>query len=114
MGGMIMPGLNLMKQSLAASTAQLEHITGTLTLFPQSTADAMFTGAVQSICGAVVQMYQTLAEHEETAPLLLLTGGDAPILHPFLEDRVPVTLEIIDNLVLDGLILLHQELREKA
>jgi type III pantothenate kinase len=109
MGGLILPGLFLMKASLEASTAQLEQVSATLAVFPQSTSDAMYNGAIMAITGAVAQMLQTLEKFEGTAPLLLLSGGDSSTLRPFLADKVASPPEIVDNLVLEGLVLLHRE-----
>ncbi|HEY7986259.1 MAG TPA: type III pantothenate kinase [Methylophilaceae bacterium] len=109
MGGMILPGLYLMRASLAENTAELEQVSGTLTLFPQNTGDAMMSGAIQAIGGAMVQMHDTLSVHEKTAPHLLLTGGDASTLYDALADKAPENIEIVENLVLEGLILIYKE-----
>jgi type III pantothenate kinase len=109
MGGLILPGLKLIQDSLAANTAELERVSGTLSIFPQDTGDAMASGAMQATSGAVVQMYQTLAEHEAAKPCLLLSGGDAPTLHSFLAGKVPVEREIAEHLVLNGLLLIYEE-----
>ncbi len=100
MGGMILPGLYLMRASLAANTAGLEQLSGTLTLFPQNTGDAMISGAIQAISGAVVQMHSTLAGYEKTVPHLLLTGGDSSALLAALDDNAPVAVETVEHLVL--------------
>jgi type III pantothenate kinase len=113
MGGLILPGLHLMKSALEENTAQLEQVSGTLTLFPQSTSDAMYNGAIMAIIGAVVQMLETLQKFEGVPPLLLLSGGDALILRPLLADKVALTLDIVDNLVLEGLVLLHREMMHR-
>lgn len=114
MGGMILPGLYLMRTALAANTNGLgkvsgEQDSGMLTLFPQNTGDAMISGAIQAISGAVVQMHSTLADYEKTAPHLLLTGGDTPALLAALADNAPVDVEIVEHLVLEGLILIYKE-----
>jgi type III pantothenate kinase len=117
MGGMILPGFALMRASLAANTADLEQVSGTLTMFPKSTGDAMMSGAMQAVIGAVVQMHTSLAGIEKKAektakkavPNLLLTGGDAPTLHDALAGKTQADVEIVDNLVLDGLILIYKE-----
>ncbi len=108
-GGLILPGLNLMRASLAANTAGLEQVSGTFTLFPQNTGDAMVSGAIQAICGAVVQMHRALADDEKSAPRLLLTGGDTPALLAALSGNAPVAAECVEHLVLDGLIRIYKE-----
>jgi pantothenate kinase type III len=69
----------------------------------------MVSGAIQGISGAVIQMYETLAEQEKTEPQLLLSGGDAATLNTYLAYKLPVTIEIVEPLVLDGLILILKE-----
>ncbi|MDD5403374.1 MAG: type III pantothenate kinase [Sulfuricella sp.] len=95
-GGMILPGLQLMLDSLARNTAGLAPQRGKLAIFPDNTADAMFSGAANAIAGAVERSYRVLA----TQPVCLLSGGDTDILLPLL--GIPV--QPADNLVLEGLL----------
>ena len=55
-GGLILPGLRLMLQALAENTAALKVPPGEFRDFPDNTADALYSGAVQAICGAIEQM----------------------------------------------------------
>lgn len=95
-GGLIVPGLNLMLDALARSTAGLRRQTGKAMPFPDNTADAMFSGAVNALAGAVERSYLRLA----VKPVCLLSGGDVDILLPLLS--IPAQKE--DNLVLEGLV----------
>src|SRR5262249_2725977 len=52
-GGLILPGMRLMLEALAANTAALKSEPGTFRAFPDNTADALYSGAVQAICGAI-------------------------------------------------------------
>ena len=69
----------------------------------------MVSGAIQAICGAVVQMHRALADDEKSAPRLLLTGGDTPALLAALSGNAPVAAECVEHLVLDGLIRIYKE-----
>lgn len=101
-GGLILPGLELMQRSLRDATAQLQADQGGYLPFPVDTASAMFSGAIQASCGAIERQYALLGEHD--APVLL-SGGAAGIL----QAHLGVPLRVEDNLVLQGLLLIAQE-----
>lgn len=100
LGGMIVPGLQLMLGALTQGTADLQAFPGHFQDFPRNTADAMATGGIQAACGAVMRMVDALARHEGQAPQVVLSGGASRELSPHLA----LPHEIIDTLVLDGLI----------
>ena len=103
-GGLILPGLALMTESLARGTARLPHARGCFELFPRSTADAITSGATQAVCGAVERMYRALAARE-LEPEILLGGGAAELLAP----HIDLPLRLVPNLVLEGLRVIAQE-----
>lgn len=106
LGGLILPGHALMLSSLARGTARLDRAPGEVVAFPQGTADALASGAVDALCGAVERMRQRLAASTGRGlPELLLTGGDADRLAPWLA----APLRIVDNLVLIGLLKVASE-----
>lgn len=102
LGGLILPGLELMKRSLAGATAQLNFAGGEYRRFPRNTADAMQSGAIQAVCGAIMLQHALLGVTD--APVLL-SGGGAAVLLPNL--NLPV--QSVDNPVLQGLSLIAQE-----
>ena len=102
LGGLILPGVELMRRSLAAATNQLRVEQGKYATFPLNTADAMFSGAIQACCGAIERQYALL---DEDGAQVLLSGGAAGIL----EKSLNVPLRVVDNLVLQGLLLIAQE-----
>lgn len=104
-GGLIVPGLNAMQSALVSNTAGLTVASGQLCDFPANTADAMHSGALQAMAGAVITMQTQLQQREKVAPKLILSGGDAWLLQSALSGQG----EIVDNLVLDGLVLLNME-----
>ena len=102
-GGLILPGVELMRQSLVGKTAQLKAELGEYAAFPQNTADAIFSGAIQASCGAIQRQHAVL--NDNAAPIIL-SGGASAVLLPNL-NGLPV--RIVDNLVLQGLLLIAQE-----
>ncbi len=99
-GGLILPGIALMLQSLHQRAARLPLAEGRYCASPavaDNTHDAMASGAIEATCGAIERMGKRLPEG---APWLL-TGGNAPLLQQALADRV----RVIDDLVLAGLAL---------
>ncbi len=99
-GGFIVPGADLMRESLARNTAQLGLQEGRFTYFPDSTADAIMSGVINALAGAVERMQRYMEETGQITPIVVLSGGGAPLLGPHLNART----EVVDNLVLEGLI----------
>jgi type III pantothenate kinase len=94
-GGLILPGLTLMRAALARNTAGLPHATGRYRSQPTNTDDAIVSGAVDATLGAIERLHATLGEDA----LCLLSGGAAAELAP----HMGVPCRLIDNLVLEGL-----------
>ncbi|SMF35938.1 type III pantothenate kinase [Pseudogulbenkiania subflava] len=106
LGGLILPGHALMLESLARGTANLNRMPGQVVAFPQGTQDALASGAADALCGAIERMRRRLVESTGRGPAeLLLTGGDAERLAPWLA----APLRIVDNLVLMGLLKMAGE-----
>jgi len=101
-GGLILPGVELMQRSLFEGASQLKPERGSFATFPLNTADALFSGAIQACCGAIERQYSLL--EDDTAPLML-SGGSAGILG----ESIKLPLNFVDNLVLQGLLLIAQE-----
>jgi type III pantothenate kinase len=102
-GGIILPGMNMMLQALAENTAALKVPPGRYHDFPINTADALYSGAVQALCGAIEQMRQRL-DGDETRPRVVVSGGAAAEIAPHLTEPV----EVVDNLVLEGVLALAE------
>lgn len=99
LGGLIVPGYRLMLGSLARHTANLDRPAGAVCAFPQGTEDALASGAIDALCGAILRLHGRLAAHTGRVPQLLLSGGDAPLL----QAHLPQPLRMVDNLVIYGL-----------
>ena len=106
-GGLILPGVDLMQRCLVAATDQLKPGHGEYAPFPRNTADALFSGAIQAICGAIMRQYALVGN--DNAPVVL-SGGAAGILREHLF-RIP--LRVVDDLVLKGLLCIAQETDER-
>ena len=107
LGGLILPGVELMQRSLCGATAQLQSAQGKYAPFPQNTADALLSGAIQASCGAIERQHALLDPEpgrRSDAPVLL-SGGAAAQLH----ERINLPIQIVDNPVLQGLLLIAQE-----
>ena len=105
LGGLILPGIELMQHSLAVATNQLKTGQvgqGKYIQFPQNTADALFSGAIQAGCGAIQRQHALLGD--AGAPVVL-SGGSAGVL----QENLNLPLRVVDNLVLQGLLLISQE-----
>lgn len=99
LGGVIVPGVHLMRQALQQGTARVEVATGDWQAFPRTTDDAVQSGIVAALCGAIAQQHARLAEVAGTVPRCLLTGGDAEAVLSHLS----VTAEHVPALVLEGI-----------
>ena len=105
LGGMIVAGVELMRDALARNTAALRPRPGRFAFFPSRTADAIESGAVNALAGAVERMVRFMRQAGEAAPLTVLSGGAAQAIAPQLNGAV----EVVDNLVLEGLIRIALE-----
>ncbi|MBL8517150.1 MAG: type III pantothenate kinase [Betaproteobacteria bacterium] len=101
LGGVIVPGLALMRQSLSRGTAQLPDEEGAVTDFPASTPEAIANGALKATLGAIDRMRATLAQASGAPPRVLISGGAAPALLPHLDTTK--AFEWREHLVLEGL-----------
>ena len=113
LGGTIMPGLFLMQQSLSNNTAQLAADQGLFADFPTDTADAIESGCLNAVAGAIYLMFKRLEKHSGWLPKLVISGGDAHKVAQALS-RLDLKLGvkqviIADDLVLQGLVLLSKE-----
>jgi type III pantothenate kinase len=104
LGGMILPGLGLMRDALSKGTARLPDFpwdAAQYAAFPRATRNAMVTGCLEAQAGAVERAFKRLPG----AACCLLSGGAAPFIAPLL--ALPV--RAIPDLVLEGIRALAQE-----
>ena len=100
LGGFIVPGQELMRDALARDTANLAVREGAFSFFPDNTGDAIASGAVNALAGAVERMIRYVAESAGVAPPVLLSGGGAELIAA----RINAQVTVVDNLVLEGLL----------
>lgn len=105
LGGLIVPGFELMQASLRQGTAGIAEGMGTWQAFPRCTADAVQSGLVAALCGAIQQQYARLSEMTGVKAHCLMTGGGVPMLLPHLS----LTAEQAPALVLEGIELVSRE-----
>jgi type III pantothenate kinase len=109
-GGVILPGIALMRHALARNTAGLPLARGRYAALARDTDDAITSGILHAQAGAIERVLRdsklvALDQMAEIAPspdraLCLLAGGDAALIQP----RLPFFTVIADNLVLRGLL----------
>lgn len=106
LGGLIMPGLALMRRSLAEGTEALgAQATQHLGLLARDTQDAITAGSSQALAGFIERVAGELPSVVAEPCRNILTGGDAELMAPML--RVPIELD--PHLVLRGLAVVAEE-----
>lgn len=106
-GGMILPGLRLMLESLSQKTAQLPAVddrTVVQTLFATDTNQAIISGCISAQAGAIERAVQAMSAAVNTPVRCLVAGGAAPAIAPHLA----IEHQLVDNLVLIGLHVVAQ------
>ena len=110
LGGQILPGLQLMVDSLEKDThgikapGRIQISTGNgMQLFAKSTNAAIYNGSLSAVCGAIEQAARTMRA-EGFRPKIVLTGGDASRILKQLDSNVLHR----PNLVLQGLAFILQ------
>ncbi|MGQ9660587.1 MAG: type III pantothenate kinase [Thermochromatium sp.] len=106
LGGLILPGVELMRTSLLMGT-QIPPIDfePTDVAWATETAAAIAAGSLSAITALASRLYDRLAEVAGESPRFIVTGGDAERLRPYV-DR---PCRIIPDLVLRGLAVLTAE-----
>ena len=121
LGGTIMPGLRLMHESLSKNTALLSvdeaGIRDIGADFPANTQEGIHTGCLNAVAGAIHLMQKRLEKHSGWLPKLIISGGDAANIAKALNTPIlnisAKQVIIIENLVLQGLVLLNKEIQTK-
>jgi len=107
LGGMIVPGLGLMRKSLQTDTAMVRATQGAnFQLLGGDTGSAVAAGTMYTLV-ALIERVRGDLEAELGAPItILLTGGDGAILAPLLSGPI----DYQPNLVLQGLAVVAKSL----
>lgn len=99
LGGLILPGVALMRRALGEGTAGVSDVNGQARDFPRRTGDAVETGIRAALAGAVEHLRGRLARRAGGPARVVLTGGDATLLAGLLAGP----LVRVEDLVLEGL-----------
>lgn len=80
LGGCILPGIRLMQQSLAGNTGNLNVALaqGRYQPAPNNTVDAIYSGVLNSVTGAIEKMIRVNAL--QAIPTIIFSGGDAALI----------------------------------
>lgn len=110
MGGAIVAGYHAMLGGLAGNTAALSQDAGDWAAQPKNTRDALATGAIDAMVGAIERGYQRLVaavseRGQAQTARIVLTGGSAYRLLPHLDQEAIV----VDTLALEGVRLIALE-----
>lgn len=99
-GGCILPGLNMMFESLERGTAGLPFAQGDMQVPARNTHNAIHTGCMLAQVGAIKEMARCLPAHSP----IIVAGGAADALAPLLGPQA----QIHHWLVLEGLLAVAQ------
>lgn len=97
LGGLILPGFDLMRSALSSNTAQLPFADGEWQAYPQRTQDAIVAGCLEAQVGAVERAFARIAG--EAGAQCLIFGGAAPKITPYFS----IPYQLSEHLVLEGL-----------
>lgn len=115
-GGLILPGLALMQQSLLSNTAEISEKIQLQNPLPlpenaaiaTNTARGMQLGALHAICGAIYNVVNGFSM-QTSPPTIIVSGGNADeittALHNKLPDQTPLNIITVPHLVPYGLYL---------
>ncbi len=99
-GGLIMPGLSALRQSFAQF--QTPNFALSTQLLATNTRDGWLAGTTQMLMDTIERrIAHVLTTYSQIT--VLLTGGNRAIIAAHLSDKIRVNVELVDNLVLDGL-----------
>lgn len=116
LGGLILPGVRMMIDSLLSNTGDIArvarkipettgaNISNHVPLFATATAQAVANGAVLAVAAAADRAVAEVTQRVGTVPRVFLTGGDAPAVQKLMQ----TTVEQVPDLVLQGLALVAQ------
>ena len=106
LGGVILPGPKLMFEALKAHTAIPYDDSGLFQQLPDCTDDAIYSGVVQSLVGAIERMKHVLnIRLGYSVQNCILSGGASSLILPHLGTQA----KVVNNLVLEGLLLIAND-----
>lgn len=111
-GGVILPGIELMLKSLYSGTSKLPFaaLKKPDTALGKSTASSIISGIVHGTAGAVEHLIKSMEKETDFELKLVLTGGHAGLMSPLIKRKH----KLIPNLTFEGLKLIYLQARSKA
>jgi type III pantothenate kinase len=100
-GGLILPGIDLMRRVLARDTAGLPLAAGRHAAWPRCTDDAILSGAIEAQAGAIERAFARLAGAGKRC---LLSGGNADEI----SRHLALPHSVAQNLPMEGLLALAE------
>ncbi len=112
LGGLIVPGIHMMRESLMSKTSDIaeaaQHSTPSLAgVLANNTIGAVSRGAVFALAGMADRAAELIEQSTGVKPKLFITGGDAGMVTGTMRTRG----EIVPDLVLQGLAVIAAESR---
>lgn len=109
LGGLILPGVSMMRESLNRGTARLPNEPGELQAFPTNTRAAIASGVVAAQAGAVLRQVKQAHQRYGVAPIVCVTGGAWKMVQTEFMAALPDTvIHELPHVVLDGLAVMAQ------
>jgi type III pantothenate kinase len=107
LGGVILPGLDLMAHTLSQGTARLPKVDfhASSTQIPNDTQTAITEGIVRAQLGAL-ELSRLQTELALAAPVSVVATGGAVI---YLQERLPAQVKVVEQLVVHGLVRVAAE-----
>ncbi|MFW2373326.1 MAG: type III pantothenate kinase [Gammaproteobacteria bacterium] len=99
LGGLIMPGLNLMRQSLLSGTSGISEVSDLTLLLADNTGDGVSAGCVQLLTAGIEPIIERIESHYGLKLVTVVTGGDADVI----AKQTDCDLKLDKWLILDGL-----------
>jgi type III pantothenate kinase len=111
LGGVIMPGLSMMRHVLHQRTSALPKSTiEPISIIGRDTGQAIASGTLLAICGMVDRFILQAEQQGCSNPKLVLTGGDAQIV----ADTLGRFVLIEPHMVLKGLMLIANQTQNQS
>lgn len=98
MGGLIMPGLRLMRESLFGNASKIDSVKGNLVELAINTKDAVESGCVHLLSSGLDQICR-IQQEKQASLRIVITGGDGELI----ARQMHLQTTYIEMLVLDGL-----------
>ena len=104
-GGVILPGLHLTKNALENNTADLKNGEGVFQMAPINTGNAIQSGFILSVLGNIKYFFE-IASSKSKDIKIILSGGDAELIHQHMGEDLKKYVSIKKDLVLEGLFVI--------